>query len=171
MRLGKTACVHRPGTQVLGAKLGWLLRGALIREPLLVVSPWFEQRRDLYQQALLELSCTGKWDGWIAFFAEGVAASARASQDKVERLLALQNQMRGRVQDAGKRGAAERLAADLIGFPFVGRADVAARYELSGQGAANAIGTLENLGLLRRMGQRHGAQLWAAGEVISILSE
>jgi len=148
-----------------------LLRGALIREPLLVVSPWFEYRRDLYQQALLELSCTGEWDPWIAFFAEGVAASARRSQDKVERLLALQNRMRSRVQDAGKRGAAERLAADLIGFPFVGRADVAARYELSGQGAANAISTLENLGLLRRMGQQHGAQVWAAPEVISIVSE
>ncbi len=36
-----------------------LLRGALIREPLLVVSPWFEQRRDQYQDGLLELSCTG----------------------------------------------------------------------------------------------------------------
>lgn len=33
-----------------------LLRGALIREPLLVVSPWFEQRRAEYQDALLRLS-------------------------------------------------------------------------------------------------------------------
>jgi Fic family protein len=39
-----------------------LLRGAAIREPLLVVSPWFEQRRDRYQDALLELSCDGNWD-------------------------------------------------------------------------------------------------------------
>ena len=32
------------------------LRGAVIREPLLVVSPWFEQRRSAYQEALLDLS-------------------------------------------------------------------------------------------------------------------
>ena len=148
-----------------------LLRGALIREPLLVVSPWFEQRRELYQQALLELSCTGDWDGWIAFFAEGVGASAHDSQDKVEKLLALQEQMRGQVQGAGKRGAAERLAADLIGFPLVSRADVASRYDLSGQGAANAISSLASLGLLQRWGEQHGAQVWAAFDVIAIVSQ
>ena len=81
-----------------------LLRGALIREPLLVVSPWFEQRRELYQAALLELSCDGDWDSWIAFFAEGVAASAVESQTKVEKLVALQDDLRTRVQKAGKRG-------------------------------------------------------------------
>jgi Fic family protein len=36
-----------------------LLRGAIIREPLLMVSPWFEQQRDRYQDALLQLSIDG----------------------------------------------------------------------------------------------------------------
>lgn len=49
-----------------------LLRGTVIREPLLVISPWFEQRRNRYQSALLELSCGGDWDAWIAFFAEAI---------------------------------------------------------------------------------------------------
>jgi Fic family protein len=94
-----------------------LLRGAVIREPLLVVSPWFERRRDQYQAALLELSFDGDWDAWIAFFAEGVAASASESQSKVERLVELQAELRATVQRAGKRGVAEQLAADLVGDP------------------------------------------------------
>ena len=105
-----------------------LLRGAVIREPLLVVSPWFEQRRDQYQDALLELSCDGNWDAWINFFAQGVAASAAESQRKVERLGELQDELRSRVQGAGKRGVSERLAADLVGMPYVTRADVAERH-------------------------------------------
>jgi len=148
-----------------------LLRGALIREPLLVVSPWFEQRREQYQDGLLELSCTGDWDNWIAFFADGVAASATESQRKVEGLVELQNDLRSRVQSAGKRGVSERLAADLVGLPYLTRSDVANRYELSGQGAINAINTLVQLGILQnaRMTSR-GARIYMAPEVVDLVS-
>ena len=148
-----------------------LLRGALIREPLLVVSPWFERRREQYQDSLLELSCDGDWDAWIAFFADGVAASAAESQLKVERLVELQSQLRATVQQAGKRGAAERLAADLVGTPFVTRREVARRYELSGQGAINAINSLVDLGVLQESGNvSRGARLFVAAEVVQIVS-
>ena len=149
-----------------------LLRGAIIREPLLVVSPWFEQRRVRYQDALLDLSITGDWDAWIGFFAEGVAAAATESQEKVERLLALQDELRTTVQEAGKRGVAERLAADLVGQPFVSRPNVASRYGLSGQGAINAIRTLVDLQILQptTIRARHGAQMYMATTVLDVLS-
>jgi len=149
-----------------------LLRGALIREPLLVVSPWFEQRRAQYQDALLRLSFSGEWDAWIAFFAEGVAASAAESQIKVERLVGLQEDLRSRVQGAGKRGLAERLAADLVGRPYVTPPAVATRYDVSKQGAHKAIKTLVDLEILHEAGRRsHGnARLYAAPEVVQVAS-
>ena len=147
-----------------------LLRGALIREPLLVVSPWFEERRDHYQDALLELSSDGDWDPWIGFFAEGVAASATESQRKVERLLGLQEELRSTVQEAGKRGVAERLAADLVGRPYVTQRDVADEYDLSKQGASNAIATLVDLGILERSDLRPGnARLYVAPAVVQVV--
>jgi Fic family protein len=149
-----------------------LLRGALIREPLLVVSPWFEHRREDYQDALLDLSFQGDWDPWIAFFAEGVAASAAESQRKVERLVGLQNELRSAVQAAGKRGASERLAADLVGHPYVTRSGVAALYGLSGQGAFNAISTLLELDILEEstLQTRRGAQMYVAPKVVEVVS-
>jgi Fic family protein len=148
-----------------------LLRGSVIREPLLVVSPWFERRRERYQDGLLDLSVTGDWDAWIAFFAEGVAASATESQIKVEKLVNLQSALREAVQAAGKRGSAERLAGDLVGRPFVARPDVARRYGLSGQGAMNAIHTLVELGILEatRLRTRQGAQMYRAPAVLDVL--
>jgi len=148
-----------------------LLRGALIHEPLLVVSPWFERRREQYQDALLELSCDGDWDPWIAFFAAGVEASASESQAKVEGLVALQEDLRRRVQTAGKRGVAERLAADLVGLPFLTRADVSRRYSLSGQGAINAIKTLVTLGILEEAGfSNRGGRVYVAPDVVTLAS-
>lgn len=149
-----------------------LLRGAVIREPLLVVSPWFEQRREAYQDALLRLSCDGDWDTWTSFFAQGVAASAAESQRKVERLVELQMELRARVQRAGKRGVSEQLAADLVGSPYVARNTVAVRYELSGQGARNAIDALERLGILEPTDLRNasGAQMFVCNEVVRVIS-
>jgi Fic family protein len=149
-----------------------LLRGALIREPLLIVSPWFEQRREQYQDGLLALSRTGDWDAWITFFTQGVAASATESQQKVERLVSLQSQLRDTARKARKRGVAERLAGDLIGLPFVSRPEVAARYEITGQGAINAIRGLVEIGLLEPA-SFHGprrAQAYVAPAVLEILS-
>lgn len=149
-----------------------MLRGAVIREPLLVVSPWFEQRRDEYQDELLALSCDGNWDRWIAFFAEGVAASATTSQAKVENLVALQQQLRERVQQARKRGAAERLAADLVEQPYIRGREIADRYHLSRQGALLAIRTLVDLGILEDTGAAdyRGARIYVAPEVVRVLS-
>jgi Fic family protein len=149
-----------------------LQRGALIREPLLVVSPWFEQRREQYQDALLELSCDGNWDAWIRFFAQGVAESAAESQRKVERLGELQEELRSRVQAAGRRGVSERLAADLVGMPYVTRADVAELHGVTGQAAINAINTLVELGILQRADfiLRRGARVYVAREVFDIVS-
>jgi Fic family protein len=149
-----------------------LLRGAVIREPLLVVSPWFERRRDQYQDALLELSFDGDWDTWIAFFAEGVAASASESQAKVERLVELQAELRMTVQRARKRGVSEQLAADLVGTPYVARNTVANHYELSGQGAQNAIDALVALDVLQETTLRNnnGARLFVSTKVVEIIS-
>lgn len=149
-----------------------LLWGAVIQEPLLVVSPWFEKRRDRYQDELMRLSCDGDWDRWVSFFAEGVAASALDSQQKVEGLVALQEQLRRRVQDANKRGSAERLAADLVGRPYVDRPWVAKRLGLSGQGAQNAINTLVSLDILEPAPVRlaRNARLYVAPEVVQIIS-
>jgi Fic family protein len=148
-----------------------LLRAQIIREPLLVVSPWFEQRRDAYQDHLLELSCSGEWDAWLRFFAEGVAASAVESERKVEALVELQKALRVRVQQAGKRGLSEQLAADLVGEPYVTAPMVARLYKVSDQGAAKIIKSLVGIGILERIDLRtaRGAQMYGAPEVLEVI--
>jgi hypothetical protein len=73
---------------------------------------------------------------------------------------------------ANKRGAAERLAADLVGRPYVTGPMVAKTYNLTGQGAANAIRTLVGLDILRPSPMRisRGAQLYEAPDVLRALT-
>jgi hypothetical protein len=60
------------------------IRDGVLRDPILVVSPWFEARRGAYQDGLLRLSLTGQWDDWVLFFATGVAEAADTTRLRVE---------------------------------------------------------------------------------------
>ena len=64
-----------------------LMKQRVLREPILVVSPWFEARRREYRDGVLALSETGDWDGWVRFFATGVGVSADSTHERVDRLL------------------------------------------------------------------------------------
>jgi Fic family protein len=125
-----------------------LMRDDVLREPILVVSPWFEANRRDYQQGLFVLSETGRWDDWISFFARGVAASADATRARIEALLAWREDALRRVREAGLSGVAERVAGDLIGDPIVRAPTTARRHSITPQGAMLALRKLVELDLL-----------------------
>jgi hypothetical protein len=68
-------------------------------------------------------------------------------------------------------GAAGRLAADLVGGPYLTVGIVASTYGLSGQGATNIVRTFLELGILEPAsfpGPR-GAQMYRAPDVLRVL--
>ncbi len=133
-----------------------LMRDSVLREPILVVSPWFEARRAAYQDGLFRLSCTGDWSGWVHFFAEGVEASANTTRRRVEQLLEWREEALSRVRAAGISGVGERVAGELIGGPIVRAPAVGRRHGVTPQGAMLALRRLVDLGLLseERIGGR-----------------
>jgi Fic family protein len=147
-----------------------LMRLGVLRDPILVVSPWFEARRVAYQDALLTLSITGDWNAWIAFFATGVEAAADTTHRRVDGLLAWQQDSLRRIREARASGLAERLAADLMGLPVLRAGQVADRYGVTHQAAMNALRRLENLGLLTAE-TAHGRVTFRADDVVRLLEQ
>lgn len=147
-----------------------LMRRGILREPILVVSPWFEERRNEYQDALLELSRTGRWDDWVRFFATGVGASADSTRDRIERLLAWREAALERVRAAGVSGVAERVADEIIGTPVLRARQVAVRHAVTPQGAMTALRRLAALGIVAERRHR-GRVVFAADDVIALLRD
>lgn len=145
------------------------MRRQVLREPLLVVSPWFEARRQEYQDGLLRLSTTGEWDEWVCFFARGVEASADGTRERIDRLLLWQDQTLQRVRNAGVSGVAERLAGELIGTPVLRASQVVARHEVSPQGAMKALRRLADLDIVQER-SRNGRVAFVATPVVDLLS-
>ncbi len=146
-----------------------LMRLGVLRDPLLVVSPWFEARRDRYHDELLALVRGGDWDRWVGFFATGVGASALSTRQRVEALLAWREQALEKIRVAGISGIAERVAGELIGAPTVRAAQVAARHQITHQGAIRALRRLADLGIVAER-VRNGRVSFIATEVVELLS-
>ena len=145
-----------------------LMRAGVLREPILVVSPWFEARRLEYQDHLLELSRTGDWDAWVRFFASGVGAAADVFRVRIEELITWRDDALATVRDAGVSGVAERVAGELIGSPVLRAPRVARNHQVSPQGAMKALERLRDLGLLSERKTR-GRRTFRADRVVELI--
>lgn len=147
-----------------------LMREEVLREPILVASPWFEAHRDEYQAGLLSLSQVGDWDAWVAFFAMGLEAAAGETRDRIEALIRWQEDTIKAVREAGVSGLAERLAGELIRMPVLRAPRVAKAYGVSQQGAMKALRKLAEIGILVEMTTPSGRRVFRAPEAVALLS-
>lgn len=146
-----------------------MLATGILSEPFLTVSPWFEARRREYQDELQNLSETGDFDRWIAFFAEGIRAQADETTIKIRDLLDFQAEARTLARGSGRASVAVDLAEILIERPIVSVSWAVKRFKVSFPSANNAIGKLVEVGLLREMTGRSYGRVFAAQRVLQIL--
>lgn len=136
-------------------RLGRLLVTLLLEEwkllfqPLLYLSLFFKRRREDYYRALNHVRTDGDWEGWIAFFLEGVATIAEEAVQSARELFALVSRDRGRVMAASKASVvASRLFEELPRHPVVTIVGAVKLLETTKPTAAKAIALLEEVGVL-----------------------
>ena len=145
-----------------------LLEEGMLSVPILNISPYLEERRTEYQDRLREVSATGDFDQWVAFFAEGVRVQAMAGLEKTNRLLAYQRDLVQMLRSQGIRGTGIQIAEDLTGYPIITPAWVRDSYKISYQSAAGALQTLQKAGVVTQYRYRNNRVAYMAGEVLEI---
>lgn len=144
----------------------------VLREPMLYLSLYFKQNRDEYYDRLQRVRTEGDWEGWLRFFLQGIADTARLATDTARRLLELFEQDREKLQ-ALKRGAgsAIRVQQYLQTHPIASAKDIAAALELSPPAVHSALARLEGAGLVREITGRQRYKLFAYDKYLEILAE
>lgn len=147
-----------------------LMQDAVLADPLLSVSPWFEARRGEYQDRLAAVSADGDWDGWVRFFAAGLRASAVDTARRVDLLLDVQEINQAVLRNKGISGLARDVVEHLVASPFVTVSAIAETHGKSFQAANAAVRRLEEVGILQeRTGRSHG-RMFAAPLVLAALT-
>ncbi len=75
--------------------------GAL-EQPLLYLSLFFKQHRDLYYELLQNSRDHGDWEAWLAFFFEGVATTGNQAFATASKLLKLFDDDQARIRGLGR---------------------------------------------------------------------
>lgn len=147
-----------------------LYRTGLLSEPSLTVSPWFEARRTAYYDALFGVSARGDWSTWIGLFADGIAASATQTRNRMLALTEVMETAKDLVHREGIRTAnALRLidvAVDRLVFTTT---EAAAALGMKPQGAAKLIDSLQAIGILSTVDDRKYNRLYFAPRIADVV--
>jgi Fic family protein len=121
----------------------------LLSEPLVYVSAYLKQHQTEYYRRLSAVRTDGDWEGWVAFFLEGVARAADTAERGIVALASLINTDRRRLlQEPRITPASLRLFELLPLMPIFSIDQVCERLGTTFPTATAAVKTLEKLGIV-----------------------
>ena len=150
-----------------------LYDAGMLRQPLLYLSLFLKQHRASYYELLNRVRLTGDWEPWVAFFLEGVRATAEAALSTVDRLSSLFRDDRNRLgQSAGRRlGSALRMHDALKARPILSLPVACRDTGLSFQAAASAMEMLVRHRIAREVTGKRRGRLFAYDAYLTVLTE
>ena len=145
--------------------------GVLVK-PMLYLSLYFKQHREVYYNLLTHVRETGDWETWLEFFLEGVIETAGAAVDTAHRLLTMLDTDRETLERQGRRvGSLLRVHEALANQPILSLTGIRKSTGLSFPAASAAMNILVEQGMAREFTGRRRARLFAYEEYLAILNE
>lgn len=144
----------------------------VLTEPMLYLSLYFKQERELYYDYLQRVRTEADWEGWIAFFLEGIYETSIRTFNDARRILDLFESDR-RKAEAQKRAAGSvlEMLRLLQSKPIISISKAAAATGMSFPTATTALSHLSKLGIVRELTGRERNRLFIYDEYLKILNE
>jgi Fic family protein len=142
----------------------------VLREPLLYLSLYFKQNRSRYYELLDGVRMNGEWEEWVGFFATGVEETANSAVATAQRLLAISQSDRLKVQGAGRiAGSALQVHHALLSRPISNIASLAAATKLSVPAVTSSLAALADLGLVLEITGRKRGRVFSYAPYVEVL--
>lgn len=143
----------------------------LMPQPLLYLSAYFDANRQEYYDRLLAVSQRSEWNEWLVFFLNGVATQSQDAVRRIQRLQALRERYRERVQ--ATRAAARLLqAVDLLFMhPLITISQVQTGLKVQFPVAKRYVDQLVAVGILREVTGRARNRVYRADEILKVIEQ
>ncbi len=146
-----------------------LKRDSLLPEPYLYLSSYFNSRKDVYTDLLLNVSMKGKWEEWLLFFLRGIQKQAEEAHQRADLLMDLREKYRERYQTERSENILF-LAMNLFERPYLDVNTAAERIGVSYNTANNLVNRLVEDGVLRETTGRRRERFYRAEEIFKIIA-
>jgi Fic family protein len=150
-----------------------LANEGVLREPLLYLSIFFKRRRGEYYDRLQAIRDDGDWEGWLAFFLEGVAEVSIEATGTARRIVALRESARTLIAGRlGRRAASGlQLLETLFRIPIVDVASARRATGLSHPAANSLVAAMVDAGILAEVTGRKRNRVFRFEEYLSLFAE
>jgi len=144
----------------------------LLQQPLLYLSLYFKSHRAEYYEHLQRVRIHGDWEGWLVFFLEGVADTARQAVETARVLLQLFETDRERIRSLG-RIASTVLATHehLQNHPLTTIQDAAKATEINRTSITRAFEEMAAIGMVEEITGQKRNRIYAYREYLDILAD
>ena len=145
----------------------FLKQKGILEKSLLFVSPVVEGRKEEYVDAMLDVSKTGNWTGWIQYFLEVITASCNSTISTIDELLELRNYFRLETAQHGGSAKLTILTDELFTHPIISIPQAAEIMELTYPSAQNAVNKLVELDILHEIPATNHPRLFICTRVVN----
>jgi Fic family protein len=127
-----------------------LCEGGALHKPVLYLSHYFKHHRQEYYERLQAVRDGGDWEGWLAFFLQGVAEVSAQAAETARRILVLREEHRAAVTEHLGRAAGNghRVLEKLYERPIVSVAHIRELTKTTYPAANDLVSRLAALGIL-----------------------
>ena len=146
-----------------------LIEAGILDTPVVNLSPYFEARRDQYIGLLEQVSATGAWDEWVAFFCDALASQAADGVQRIRELLDWRDSTLASLRDAGVRGTAHNVIDQFISQPMTTARAISDHHGVSASAANHALKRLLETGIVQEITGKPYARVYAATDVLALL--
>lgn len=149
-----------------------LCHDKVLQEPSLYLSLYFKVHRADYYDHLQRVRTEGDWESWLKFFLTGVTETAAEATDAAQKLWALFDEDRRRIQEQGKISATALRVHDLLQRrPIISITAACKELELTHPAVNKSLRKLEEMGIVQEITGRQRNRLYLYEAYMAILSE
>lgn len=130
-----------------------LTERGVLHKPVLYLSHYFKQHRQVYYEHLQAVRDRGAWEEWLSFFLRGVIEVAGEASETARRILQLREQHRAAItaQLGRAAGNGHKVLESLFDRPIVAVSDVQKMTGTTYAAANSLVSRLVKLGVLNEM--------------------
>ncbi len=146
-----------------------LLQRGVLTTPLLYLSAYLERNRRRYYDLLLAVSQRSALEEWLVFFLEGVASESNDAVVRAEKLIAMRERYRRKLEEIGARANAFSVMEKLFVNPYTTAPNVADTYGVTFPTAQKILEQLEGEGIIKEVTGRLRNRVYLATQVLSAM--
>lgn len=142
-------------------------------KPVLYLSYYFKRHRATYYERLQAVRDTGDWEGWLAFFLQGVVEISAQATNTVRQILALREAHRMLITDQFGRAAgnAHRVLEYLYERPIISVNEVQTLIDTAYPAANRLVSKMEEHGILQEFTGQSRNRRFRYAEYISLFAD